>query len=134
MEAVRKATELIEPMLRRALAAGVQAKYLPMDSWFGMPAIISKAREHLPVICMVKRTPKILYGFDGKRRTVEDIYRRLRKVSVRLEIPREIPHDLLGHLAGSARIVMEEDHGHVRRAASRHPHLGLGGIFPARLA
>lgn len=36
-EAICKATELIGPMLKRALAAGVQARYLLMDSWFGMP-------------------------------------------------------------------------------------------------
>ena len=79
IEAVRKSTELIEPMLRRALAAGVRAKCLLMGSLFGMPAIISNTREHLHVICMVKHTPKILYDFGCKRRTVEDIYRRLRK-------------------------------------------------------
>nr|WP_235894051.1 transposase [Oceanidesulfovibrio indonesiensis] len=61
-EAICKATELIGPMLKRALTAGVQARYLLMDSWFGMPAIISHAREHIHVICMVKRTPKVLYG------------------------------------------------------------------------
>lgn len=32
-----------------------------MDSWFGMPTIISALRSLLPVICMVKRTPKVLY-------------------------------------------------------------------------
>lgn len=78
-EAVCKATELIGPMLKRALAAGVQAKYLLMDSWFGMPAIISQAREHIHVICMVKRTPKVHYGFEGKRLSADAIYRRLRK-------------------------------------------------------
>ncbi len=78
-EAICKATELIGPMLKRALAAGVQARYLLMDSWFGMPAIISQAREHIHVICMIKRTPKVLYGFEGGRLSADEIYRRLRK-------------------------------------------------------
>lgn len=78
-EAICKATELIGPMLKRVLAAGVQARYLLMDSWFGMPAIISQAREHIHVICMVKRTPKVLYGYEGERLSTDAIYRRLRK-------------------------------------------------------
>ena len=85
-EAICKATDLINPMLQRALSAGVQAKYLLMDSWFAMPTIIAKAREHLPVICMIKRTPKILYGFGGDRLTVDAIYRRLRKRRGRAKI------------------------------------------------
>ena len=33
-EAVTKTTELIEPMVKRALNMGVRAKYVVMDSWF----------------------------------------------------------------------------------------------------
>jgi hypothetical protein len=86
LEAVTKATDLIGPMLRRALATGIRANYLVMDSWFGMPAIIATARAHLPVICMIKRTPKVLYGFEGRRLSVEDIYRRIRKRRGRAKI------------------------------------------------
>ena len=78
-EAISKSTDLIAPMLQRALASGVKAKYLLMDSWFGMPSIISEARKHLQVICMIKRTPKVHYGFDGARLSVDAIYKRLRK-------------------------------------------------------
>ncbi len=78
-EAVTKSTAMLAPMVRRALAAGVRARYLLMDSWFGLPAIISDLRALLPVICMVKRTPKVLYGFSGKRCTLDGIYRQLRK-------------------------------------------------------
>lgn len=85
-EAICKAPDLIGPMLRRALSAGVQAKYLLMDSWFGMPAIIANARKYLPVICMIKRTPKILYGLGGKRLTVDAIYRKLLKRRGRAKI------------------------------------------------
>lgn len=78
-EATTKSTELLLPMLRRVMDAGAKARYLLMDSWFGMPAIISALRSLLPVICMVKRTPKVLYGFAGRRRTLDDIYRQIRK-------------------------------------------------------
>ena len=49
------------------------------DSTITQAAIISKARVYLPVICMVKRTPKIHYEFEGERLSVDAIYKRLRK-------------------------------------------------------
>lgn len=85
-EATMKSTALLVPMLRRALAAGVKARYLLMDSWFGLPAIISALCPLLPVICMVKRTPKVLYGFCGKRLTVDGIYRELKKCRGRAKV------------------------------------------------
>lgn len=85
-EAICKSTDLIAPMLKRALASGIKAKYLLMDSWFGMPAIISEARKHLPVICMIKRTPKIHYGFEGEKLSLNAIYKRLRKRRGRAKI------------------------------------------------
>ncbi|QLA18342.1 transposase [Desulfolutivibrio sulfoxidireducens] len=78
-EAVTKSTALLAPMVRRALEAGVKARYLLMDSWFGMPAIILALRPLIPVLCMVERTPKILYGFQGKRLSLDGIYRALKK-------------------------------------------------------
>ncbi len=35
-EAITKSTELLEPMIKRALGLGLRAKYLVMDSWFSM--------------------------------------------------------------------------------------------------
>lgn len=37
-EAVTKATDLVTPMIERALRAGINAKYVLMDSWFGVPS------------------------------------------------------------------------------------------------
>ncbi len=85
-EATTKATALIGPMLKRALAAGVKARYLLMDSWFGMPSIIAEAATHLPVICMIKRTPKLLYTYKNERLTVDAIYRKLKKRRGRAKI------------------------------------------------
>lgn len=79
VEAQTKSTDLLEPMVRRALSHGIRAKYLLMDSWFAMPSIISKLHPHLPVICMVKNTPKIHYGFAGIHLPLKAIYNLLRK-------------------------------------------------------
>ena len=47
-------------MIVRALKAGIMGKFLLMDSWFAIPALISEVCKRISVICMVKRTPKIL--------------------------------------------------------------------------
>lgn len=85
-EATIKATENLQDMVKRALSAGVKARYLVMDSWFTMPANIIKLRELIKVIGMVKKTPKVLYGFDGHHMDVMAIYRRLRKRRGRAKI------------------------------------------------
>ena len=85
-EAVTKSTELVEPMIVRALKAGIKAKYLLMDSWFAMPALISKVCQHIPVICMVKRTPKIHYIFEEQKMDVTQIYSQIRKRRGRAKI------------------------------------------------
>jgi transposase len=81
-----KATEHLAPMVKRILKAGVKAQYVLMDSWFTMPANIIALREHLDVIGMVKKTPKILYTHDGRQRDLETIYQKLRKRSGRAKI------------------------------------------------
>jgi ribosomal protein S12 methylthiotransferase accessory factor YcaO len=57
IEAMEKSTAHLESMVKRALAAGIKAKYVLMDSWFGMPATIAKLSSHLDVICMANKTP-----------------------------------------------------------------------------
>lgn len=69
-EATIKVTEHLETMVKRILAAGLQAKYLLMDSWFTMPATATAVGNHIDVIGMLKKTPKIHYqratnGPDG---------------------------------------------------------------------
>jgi hypothetical protein len=85
-EAIEKATCHLEAMVKRALSAGIRAKYLLMDSWFTMPATVTTLAVHLPVIGMVKKTSKVLYGFQGKRLDVKAIYRRLSKKRGRAKI------------------------------------------------
>ena len=78
-EALAKSTDLLEPMIKRILSSGIKAGYILMDSWFGMPVIISRLHNHLPVICMVKNTTKIHYGFAGMRLPLRAIYGLVRK-------------------------------------------------------
>jgi hypothetical protein len=106
-EATTKSTALLVPMLRRVLAAGTKARYLLMDSWFGLPAIISALCPFLPVICMVKRTPKILYWFGGKRLTLEGIYREIKKRRGRAKVLASAVITLNG--GQSARLVFVRD-------------------------
>lgn len=78
-EATTKSTDLIVPMVQRAIALGVRAKYIVMDSWFSMPSLISALREHIHAICMLKDHPKWMYEYDGKKWRLRDLYSKLKK-------------------------------------------------------
>jgi len=65
-EAITKSTELLEPMVKRAISIGIRAKYLLMDSWFSMPSNISTLRQHIKIICMLKDQPKWKYSYHEK--------------------------------------------------------------------
>ncbi len=78
-EAIAKSTELLEPMVQRALEMGIRAKYLLMDSWFSMPSVISILRQHIHIICMLKDHPKWLYEYNGKKLRLKDLYVKLKK-------------------------------------------------------
>ena len=79
MEAITKSTEHLEGMVKRALAFGVEADYILMDSWFCWPAILAKLGQHLPVICMAKNMPKVFYRHQGQWVTLGALYSRIRK-------------------------------------------------------
>jgi hypothetical protein len=78
-EAMTKSTALMEPMLKRALATGIRAKYLLMDSWFSAPSIIAALSRHIHIICMLKDHPKWLYEYKGKKLRLRDLYGKLKK-------------------------------------------------------
>ena len=85
-EALCKSTDLIVPMVKRALGLLIPAKYLLMDSWFGFPAVVRSLMRHIHVICMVKNTSKIFYEFEGQSLPLSKIYRKLRKHRGRAKI------------------------------------------------
>ncbi|MGO9568092.1 MAG: transposase, partial [Desulfomonilaceae bacterium] len=85
-EALCKSTDLIVPMIRRALGILIHAKYVLMDSWFGFPAVVRSLMSYIDVICMVKNTPKIFYDSEGQSLTLSHIYRKIRKRRGRAQI------------------------------------------------
>ena len=78
-EALVKSTELIVPMVKRALNLSIPAKYLLMDSWFSFPSLVRSVMEYIHVICMVKNTSKVFYELEGQSLTLSKIYRMIRK-------------------------------------------------------
>jgi len=85
-EATIKSTTHLGEMVKRVLSAGIDASYVLMDSWFAMPATIVSLSHHLPVICMVKKTPKILYGYGNRRCDLMTLYQCLKKRRGRAKI------------------------------------------------
>lgn len=85
-EATIKSTAHLGEMVKRVLSAGIDASYVLMDSWFAMPATIVSLSHHLPVICMIKKTPKILYGYGDRRCDLMTLYRCLKKRRGRAKI------------------------------------------------
>ncbi len=51
-----------------------------------MPSTVCALRKHLDVIGMVKKTPKVCYEHDGKKRTLMEIYQNLTKRRGRAKI------------------------------------------------
>ncbi len=78
-EAIKASTELLEPMVKRAIRAGILARYILIDSWFAFPSIIKSLSVHLPVICMLKRMPKVYYTFCGRKLNLKALYRTVKK-------------------------------------------------------
>ena len=79
LEAVCKTTELLETMIKRVLAAGIDADYILMDSWFSFPAIIATLSRHCPVICMLKNMPRVFYRYEGRWYTLGGLYALVKK-------------------------------------------------------
>ena len=78
-EALQKSTELIIPMLKRALVFGIPAKHVLFDCWFANPCTITAiAGLGLKTVCRIKNG-KTKYLFEGNRQTLSQIYRSCRK-------------------------------------------------------
>lgn len=80
VEAMGKATDVLIRLLQQAKDYGFTAKYVLFDSWFAFPTILVKvAGVGFHPVAMVKNTPKIFYGFNGKFATLSTIYSAVRK-------------------------------------------------------
>ena len=73
-EALRHAPELIPLMIDRALASGMTASYVLMDSWFTFAPLIGEITQRgLDVIGMVKATNQ-RYLVNGKKLSLKELY------------------------------------------------------------
>jgi hypothetical protein len=79
MEAIVKSTDHLERMVKRALAMGIRADYILMDSWFSFPSILATLGKHLPVICMGKDMPKVFYRHKEQWLTLGRLFSKLKK-------------------------------------------------------
>ena len=94
-------------MVKRILSAGVDAKYVLMDSWFTLPATVTALSEHIDVIGMVKKTPKVKYVCNGQQMDLKSIYKNLKKRRGRAKILASIVVTLKGGVA--AKLVFVRD-------------------------
>lgn len=106
-EATVKATAHVEIMVKRILSAGVDAKYLLMDSWFTLPATVTALSEHIDVIGMVKKTPKVKYACNGQQMDLKSIYKNLKKRRGRAKVLASTLVTLKGGVA--AKLVFVRD-------------------------
>ena len=80
-QATGKAPDVMVEMLKAALRAGHQARYVLSDIWFASPkAILRILREcRLNTIAMVKKTSKVIYELDGRRMNIKQIFAASKK-------------------------------------------------------
>lgn len=89
-EALQTAPEQIPGMIARAMNSGIDASYVLMDSWFTQQPLIKEITEQgLDVIGMVKKL-KQRYFVDGKRVSLDELYRLAKPTSGKKGILRSI--------------------------------------------
>lgn len=75
-EATVKSTETLLKLLDSV--KGLPAKYLLFDSWFAFPKMIAEVvKRNLDVVCMLKRSSKIHYLYQGEWMNIKEIYKRI---------------------------------------------------------
>jgi hypothetical protein len=79
-ETIKGKNTLAIEMLERALANGVEADYLLVDSWYAKPNFIKQADElGMPVIARVPNN-ELIWNFKGKHKTINSIYNNLKNI------------------------------------------------------
>lgn len=90
LEALQSSPEVIADMLKRALASGVEASYVLMDSWYTLPPLVQAVvKQGLNVIGMVKET-KQRYRFNGELVSLKQLYTSAQRVQSKKGILRSI--------------------------------------------
>ena len=79
-EAVSKSTDALIALIKEARLYMVPASYVLFDSWFAFPVVMRNIlQEGLHCICMLKKTPNILYQYEGKKVALKTIYASVKK-------------------------------------------------------
>ena len=87
LEATESKPVIAANLIKEALASGINANYVLMDTWFTeSPLIKSILEQGLDVIGMVKRGPKRLYDYKGKMFTAERLLNLLNRNTTTSEI------------------------------------------------
>ncbi|ERL65401.1 hypothetical protein L248_2800 [Schleiferilactobacillus shenzhenensis LY-73] len=78
--AMRPMNEVALILLQKAQECGLHASIVLFDSWFSSPKMFFQLRRlGMHGLGMVKRTEKVYYRFQGKLRSVKNIYDTLRR-------------------------------------------------------
>ncbi|AYW49901.1 transposase [Tetragenococcus halophilus] len=79
-QAQHKGTDVLVELLQAALKEGVKAHYVLFDSWFSSPKMFHALRKiKLHAVCMIKRSKKVYYRYNGKWVDVKTIFQTEKK-------------------------------------------------------
>ena len=80
LQAISTAPKVLLEMLEQVVSAKIPAKHVLFDCWFAFPStMIEIAKLKLKVVARVRNSPKIMYIFEGQRKTLSQIYASLKK-------------------------------------------------------
>ncbi|MBE1554515.1 transposase [Sporosarcina limicola] len=87
-EAIEKGTETMFTLLDTIDPRKLGVKTLLFDSWFAYPSILKRVVTNysLHVVCMIKRSPKVHYTYEGEKYTLNQLYKMLRKKRGRAKV------------------------------------------------
>ena len=80
-QALSKATDVMLDMLKTAIKAGHNARYVLFDTWFSNPKDIIRIHTEcgLNTTAMIKKSSKVFYEYEGKRMNVKQIFGMCKK-------------------------------------------------------
>lgn len=76
-QAPRKASNVSVEMIRRARTQGLPIDYLVVDSWYTHPGLLDQLSESVPVVCMLKNLPTLLYRHGKRIYNLERLYQKV---------------------------------------------------------
>jgi hypothetical protein len=80
LEALKGKSQIAIEMIKRAVASGIYADYLLVDSWYSKPVFIETMNElGLQVISRMVNNDKI-WNFIGEKKTLDGIYNKFKKL------------------------------------------------------